>query len=78
MPSGRPFNSRNQMFQATDAVYKNLSRIAELIRQNSPHVVSLQEADQHSFWNGNFDHQKVLWKEAGIEKQEKTAVGIGM
>lgn len=47
---------RNQMLQDTDTARLNLSSIALLLKQEAPDIVSLQEADRHSFWNGNFDH----------------------
>ena len=58
----------NQMFQPADRVYQNLDTISLLIQKNSPDVVSLQEADQNSFWNGNFNHVSFLAEKGGFNQ----------
>ncbi|MEM9555574.1 MAG: endonuclease/exonuclease/phosphatase family protein [Acidobacteriota bacterium] len=39
---------------------RNVGSIAQVIRELSPHVVGLQEADGPSAWSGNFDHVATL------------------
>jgi endonuclease/exonuclease/phosphatase family metal-dependent hydrolase len=49
-------DSFHQLFQSTEAARTNLVSIAALLQREAPDVVSLQEADSQSIWNGNFDH----------------------
>lgn len=53
-------NSFHQLFQDTDTTRTNLHTIAGLLKREAPAVVSLQEADSQSIWNGNFDHVTFL------------------
>ncbi len=53
-------DSFHQLFQTTDTTKANLDSIAGLLKREAPDVVSLQEADSRSFWNGNFDHVDFL------------------
>jgi len=50
----------NQMLQDTAAARANLDSIASLLRYEAPDIVSLQEVDSQSFWNGKFDHVSFL------------------
>jgi endonuclease/exonuclease/phosphatase family metal-dependent hydrolase len=58
----------NQMFQATHTARANLDSIALLLKQQAPDIVSLQEADRQSFWNGNFNHVSFLAEEASFQQ----------
>ena len=53
-------DSFHQLFQSTDTTRSNLHTIADLLQREAPDVVSLQEADSRSLWNGNFDHVDFL------------------
>jgi endonuclease/exonuclease/phosphatase family metal-dependent hydrolase len=46
----------NQMLQAADTARTNLDSIVLQLKLEAPDVVSLQEIDKQSFWNGRFDH----------------------
>lgn len=50
----------HQLFQRTDTTIDNLNAIRDLLSQQAPDVVALQEADGPSFWSGNFDHVAYL------------------
>lgn len=39
-----------------ETVERNIDRITDLLRAESPHIVALQEADGPSAWSGSFDH----------------------
>jgi len=62
---GRSFH---QLFQAIDTTRANLDTIAVLLKREAPDVVSLQEADSRSFWNGNFDHVAFLAEQAYFDQ----------
>lgn len=57
----------NQMLQTTDRARQNLDRIAMLLNQQSADIVSLQEVDYQSSWNGNFDHVSFLAERANFQ-----------
>jgi len=54
----------NQILQNSDTARANLDNISDELNQLKPDVLSLQEADRKSFWNGNFDHISFLAKKA--------------
>jgi len=57
----------NQMLQDSDKARQNLTNIATLLKQQAADVVSLQEVDYQSFWNGKFDHVGALAKQANFQ-----------
>ncbi len=59
--------SPNQLLVSKSKTYENLDRIAELLVDQSPDVVALQEADAASRWSGKFDHVAYLGEQAGLE-----------
>jgi len=63
MAHGRK-DSTNQIFLSKQTIYNNLSDIASLLKQTSPSLVALQEADGPSHWSGNFDHVAQLAEQA--------------
>jgi len=58
-------DSLNQLFVMEDTFRENLSDIADVLTDNSPHIVALQEADAGSRWSGGFDHVAYLASAAG-------------
>jgi endonuclease/exonuclease/phosphatase family metal-dependent hydrolase len=50
----------HQLFLPRGTIEKNLLTVANLIRGRTPDLIALQEVDQHSFWNGNFDQSTFL------------------
>ena len=48
--------SFHQLLQGTATTRANLDSIASLLKDSGAHVVALQEADEPSFWSGNFSH----------------------
>jgi len=50
----------HQIFQSPATIKSNLTEIATVLRREQPQVVALQEADQPSFWSGNFNHVHYL------------------
>ncbi len=58
----------NQLLQGTDKARMNLDNIVSLLKQERPDIVSLQEADRRSFWNGSFDHVGFLAKHSGFKQ----------
>ncbi len=70
----------NQMLQDTDEARKNLDNISKLLKQQSPDVVSLQEVDYQSFWNGKFDHVGVIAQQADFSNSVSGShvVGLGL
>lgn len=56
----------NQMLQSSETARQNLESIAVLLKQQSADVVSLQEVDYQSSWNGNFDHVSFLAEKANF------------
>lgn len=57
--------SFSQLFIGRDEIRSNLLDIATFLKQEKADIVALQEADQESFWSGDFDHVAFLAKEAG-------------
>jgi len=57
----------NQMLQSSEEARQNLDRIAVLLNQQSVDIVSLQEVDYQSTWNGNFDHVGFLAEKANFQ-----------
>lgn len=57
--------SFNQLFVGSEEIRSNLLDIAEFLKQENADIVALQEADQESFWSGDFNHVAFLAKEAG-------------
>ncbi len=58
----------NQMLQNTHTARDNLDSIALLLKQEAPDIVSLQEADRQSFWNGNFNHVSFLAEKGAFRR----------
>lgn len=58
----------NQLLQNSDRARLNLEAIAKELKRIKPDVLSLQEADRKSFWNGNFDHISFLAKKAQYQQ----------
>jgi endonuclease/exonuclease/phosphatase family metal-dependent hydrolase len=58
----------NQVLQGTNKARSNLDNIVLLLKQEGPDIVSLQEADRRSFWNGNFDHVSFLAENGGFQR----------
>ena len=56
----------NRPFSGRERAERNLEDIARVVRQVSPDVVALQEADGPSAWSGNFDHVETLAQAAGL------------
>ena len=50
----------HQIFQKSHETKQHLDKIGELIKEQRPDIVALQEADGPSFWSGNFNHVKHL------------------
>ena len=48
-------------------IAKHLDAVADVLREVSPHVVALQEADGPSLWSGRFDHVARVAEKAGFE-----------
>lgn len=44
-----------QGFHSAKGIFKNLDRIAKLIRDHQPDIVALQEIDESSHWNGHIN-----------------------
>ena len=57
--------SFSQLFVGSDEIRSNLLSIAEFLKQENADIVALQEADQESFWSGDFDHVAFLAEAAG-------------
>jgi endonuclease/exonuclease/phosphatase family metal-dependent hydrolase len=57
----------HQALLKKQTVVENLDRIGELLKDRSPDVVALQEADGPSIWSGRFDHVAYLAKAGGYE-----------
>jgi len=58
-------DSLNQLFVMEGTFRENLSDIADVLTDYSPHIVALQEADAGSLWSGGFDHVEYLASAAG-------------
>ena len=58
-------DSLNQLFVMESSFRENLSDIADVLTDYSPHIVALQEADAGSRWSGGFDHVEYLASAAG-------------
>jgi len=58
----------NQLLQNSNTARINLDNIAHELNQLKPDILSLQEADRKSFWNGNFDHISFLAKKAQFQQ----------
>lgn len=56
----------NQFFVSKKHTYRNLDKIALLLRHMAPDVVALQEADAPSRWSGNFDHVAYIAEQSGF------------
>ena len=73
-------HSFHQLLQSIDTTKANLDTIAALLKREAPDVVSLQEADSHSFWNGNFDHVAFLAEQGSFSQSVRGthANGLGL
>jgi endonuclease/exonuclease/phosphatase family metal-dependent hydrolase len=70
----------NQMLQGSDQARLNLNNIVVLLKQERPDIVSLQEADRKSIWNGNFNHISFLAEQSGFQNSVSGAhvSGLGL
>jgi endonuclease/exonuclease/phosphatase family metal-dependent hydrolase len=59
-------SSIHQLFLTTSQIKKNLQTISHVIRRENPYIVSLQEADISSFWNGRFNHMDYIAENSGF------------
>ena len=57
----------HQALLKKQSVEENLDRIGRVLKERSPDVVTLQEADGPSIWSGRFDHVAYLAKAGGYE-----------
>ncbi len=53
-------NAPNKPYLRRHTAQRNLSAVADAVRELTPDVVALQEADGPSAWSGNFDHVATL------------------
>jgi endonuclease/exonuclease/phosphatase family metal-dependent hydrolase len=56
----------NQIFLSRERIASNLRDIAEILKDEKPDIVALQEADGPSLWSGSFDHVRYLAEKAGF------------
>lgn len=59
-------DGHHQFLRRTTTIRSNLDDIAAVLRQKSPDIVALQEADGPSAWSGSFDHVQYISGKAGI------------
>ena len=57
----------HQALLEKQSVEENLDKIGRVLKERSPDVVTLQEADGPSIWSGQFDHVAYLAKAGGYE-----------
>ena len=55
----------HQLLQSTSKIRQNLMDVSRAVKDISPDIISLQEADGPSFWSGNFNHVEFIAKESG-------------
>lgn len=55
----------NQLFVSKKNTYRNLDKVAELLKEIEPDIVAFQEADAPSRWSGKFDHVAYVAGQAG-------------
>ena len=67
----------HQLLQDTVTTRANLDQIANLLKHNKAHVVALQEADDPSFWSGNFSHVDYLAQAGGYHRSVHAAHATG-
>lgn len=60
-------NGIHQALLSEESIAENLDRIASVLKDSSPDVVALQEADGPSLWSGRFDHVAYLAHAGGYE-----------
>jgi len=58
----------HQLLQRSATTLSNLDGIAAMLRDSGAHVVALQEADDPSFWSGNFSHVDYLASRGGFSR----------
>ena len=68
----------HQLLQDAAITRDNLDRIATLLRDSRAHVVALQEADDPSFWSGNFSHLDYLARQGGYRQSVHGAHATGL
>ncbi len=71
-------DSFHQLLQSTDTTKTNLDTIAMVLKREAPDVVSLQEADSRSFWNGSFDHVDFLAEHGSFDQSVRGTHVDGM
>ena len=70
----------HQLFQDKTTIQANLTEIARILRREKPDIVALQEADNDSFWSGNFNHIYYLAEKARFSYsiQGEQIKGLGL
>lgn len=53
-------NATHQMMQSMPSIQNNLTAITKLAQSHHPNLIALQDADDHSFWSGSFNHVEEL------------------
>jgi endonuclease/exonuclease/phosphatase family metal-dependent hydrolase len=61
-------DGHNQAFLKKQTIVGNLDKIASAVREVSPDIVALEEADGPSMWSGRFNHVAHLAEAAGYEQ----------
>jgi endonuclease/exonuclease/phosphatase family metal-dependent hydrolase len=56
----------NQLLVSKEQIHLNLDKIAALLGDVAPDIVSFQEADAPSRWSGDFDHVVYLAEQSGF------------
>ncbi len=55
-----------QGFHSERVIRRNLSRIAQLLRESGADIVALQEVDERSHWNKNLNLAQLIGEESGF------------
>lgn len=63
----------NQLFLSKKIIQQNLSEISMVLKQTDADIVALQEADGPSRWSGNFDHVRLLAKQANYPSYSRAS-----
>jgi endonuclease/exonuclease/phosphatase family metal-dependent hydrolase len=79
MAHGRS-DGRNQIFQSSEVIEKNVTTIGNLIAREKAQVVALQEADAPSWWSGRFSHVNKVGSLGGMTSavQGQNVDGLGL
>ncbi|MDM8536680.1 endonuclease/exonuclease/phosphatase family protein [Desulfobacterales bacterium HSG17] len=73
-------NGKNQIFQSKDVISQNVKMIGDIIKREKPQFVALQEADDASWWSGNFSHVEMAGRIGGMRAaiQAHNVDGLGL